>query len=271
MTTHLPKDEVVAALAGEFAALSALLDELDDAEWDAPTPLPGWDVRANVAHVIGTEAMLTGAATPEVEGEIGTLPHVRNDIGEFNERWVLALAEAPPDELRARLVQLTEQRLATLRTMDQESWDADGFTPAGQDSHGRFMRIRVFDCWMHEQDIRDAVGRPGHEHGVAVEQSLDEISTAIPYVVGKRAGVPVGATVSFVLTGPAGRTLHVAVEDRARLVDSLDGPATTTLTMPVGTFTRLAGGRITAGDRPVAITGDEALGQAVVAALGYTI
>ena len=32
------------------------------------------------------------------------------------------------------------------------------FTPAGKDTYGRFMQIRVFDCWLHEQDIRDALG-----------------------------------------------------------------------------------------------------------------
>ena len=33
-------------------------------------------------------------------------------------------------------------------------------TPAGPDTYGRFMRVRDFDCWMHLQDIRDALGQP---------------------------------------------------------------------------------------------------------------
>ena len=43
------------------------------------------------------------------------------------------------------------------------------------------MQIRVFDCWLHEQDIRDAVGRPGHETGLAVEVVLDEMATALGF------------------------------------------------------------------------------------------
>ena len=43
-------------------------------------------------------------------------------------------------------------------------------TPAGPDTYGRFMRVRIFDCWMHEQDIRRAVGRPGHVEGPAVDR-----------------------------------------------------------------------------------------------------
>ena len=41
--------------------------------------------------------------------------------------------------------------------MSDEEWNAVTMTPTGPDSYGRFMRIRVFDCWMHEEDIRDGV------------------------------------------------------------------------------------------------------------------
>ena len=67
------------------------------------------------------------------------------------------------------------------------------------------MRIRAFDCWLHEQDIRDAVGRPGGEEGPAAEAALDEIAAALGYVVGKKAGAPQGSRVRFELTGPAAR------------------------------------------------------------------
>src|SRR5262249_35010055 len=145
--------------------------------------------------------------------------------------------------------------------------------PAGRDTYGRFMRIRVFDCWMHEQDMRDATGRPGHESGPEVDVVLDEMLAAIGFVVGKKAAAPQGASVTFALTGAAGRTVHVAVGERATVVPALDGPATVTLRMPVGVFTRLGGGRVTpaavAGE--VEIDGDEALGRAVLGNLAYTI
>ena len=67
------------------------------------------------------------------------------------------------------------------------------------------MRIRTFDCWLHEQDIRDAVGRPGGEDGAAAALALDEMTSAIGYVVGKKAGAPQGSRVRFDLTGPAAR------------------------------------------------------------------
>jgi uncharacterized protein (TIGR03083 family) len=273
VTILVPKAPVVDALAEEFGAIDDLLATLDEAEWSAPTPCPGWDVRANVAHIIGTESMLAGIPSPDIDIEPDAVPHVRNDIGRFNEVWVVALADTPPLELRARLRSITGQRLDALRDMDQAAWDEEGFTPAGPDSYGRFMRIRVFDCWMHEQDIRDGVGRPGHDSGRVVDVVLDEMTSALGFVVGKRAGAPTGSSVTFELTGGSGRHVHVAVGERGAVVPALDGPPTVTLRMPVGIFTRLAGGRVRASDvaHQVGVSGDETLGRAVLDHLGYTI
>jgi uncharacterized protein (TIGR03083 family) len=225
-------------------------------------------VRANVAHVIGTESMLAGMPNPDVTVDRESLPHVRNDIGAFNEVWVAALAEVPTEELLERYRAVTSSRIDALRAMDGSAWNAEGFTPAGPDSYGRFMRIRVFDCWMHEQDIRDAIGVPGHESGLPVDVTLDELAGALGYVVAKKAGAPKGSSVTFDL---GGRKLHVQVEDRAAVVEALPAPATTTLGMSVGTFSRLAGGRIDPGLATVHLQGDAELGRRIVENLAYTI
>jgi uncharacterized protein (TIGR03083 family) len=268
VTTLVPKDRIVQALRDEFAALDALLSGLEEKEWAAPTPLPGWDVQANVAHIIGTESMLAGVPNPDVTVDRDARPHVRNDIGAFNEQWVVALADLPPAEVLERFRAITSSRLDALEAMDQARWDEEGFTPAGPDSYGRFMRIRVFDCWMHEQDIRDALGRPGHEAGLPVDVALDEMAGALGFLVGKKAGAPDGTTVTFDLDG---RAFHVAVAGRAAVVESLPGPATTTLGMSVGTFSRLGGGRIDPGIATVHMAGDTELGRAIVENLAYTI
>lgn len=275
MASVVAKDRTVAALGEVWASLGELLGTLADEEWSAPSPLPGWDVKANVAHIIGTESMLAGEPSPDVDVDREANPHVRNDIGAFNEVWVEALRATPPHEVLSRFRELTGARLAALEQMSQGEWDAESFTPAGKDTYGRFMQIRVFDCWLHEQDIRDAVGRPGHETGLAVEVTLDELTTAMGFVVGKRAGVPSGSSVTFALTdgGAVVREIHVAVGDRAAVVDSLDGPATATLTMPVGVLTRLCAGRVGPSSQRerIEVDGDEEIAETVLANLNYTI
>jgi uncharacterized protein (TIGR03083 family) len=275
MASSIPKDRTVAALGEVWASLDELLGELTDDDWRRPTPLPGWSVQDNVSHIVGTEAMLAGEPGPNIEIDREASDHVRNDIGAFNEQWVESLRAVSPNEVLSQFRELTGARLATLEAMSLDEWNAESFTPAGQDTFGRFMQIRVFDCWLHEQDIRDAVGRPGHENGLAVEVVLDEMATALGFVVGKKAGATTGQSVTFALTdaGAVVRELHVEVGDRAAVVPALSDPATVVLTMPIGVMTRRCAGRVGPDDLldQVVIHGDLELASKILANQSYTI
>ncbi len=275
MASRILKDRTVEALGEVWASLGELLASLTDEEWDLPSPLPGWSVKDNVAHIIGTEAMLNGEPAPDVEIDRSLAPHVKNDIGVFNEQWIESFRATPPNEVLSRFEELTGARLATLEHLSQEEWDAESFTPAGRDTYGRFMQIRVFDCWLHEQDIRDAVGKPGHETGLAVDVALDEMANALGFVVGKKAGAAPGQSVTFALTdgGAVVRSMHVDVGERAAVVAALPGGATVTLTMPIGVMTRRSAGRVDGGDLldQVVIDGDLALAARILEHQAYTI
>ncbi len=275
MASKISKDRTIEALREEWASIADLLDDLSDEEWSKPTPLPGWDVQDNVAHIVGTESMLSGEPVPDVGEDPDHLEHVQNEIGKVNEAWVISMRQSPPSAVLERFRELTASRLATLEAMSDDEWDAEGFTPAGKDTHGRFMQIRVFDCWLHEQDIRDATGRPGNHTGLPVEVVLDEMTTALGFVVGKRAGAPTGSRVTFALTdgGSVVREIHVEVGERAQVVDALSGPATVTLTMPIGVMTRRCAGRVgpAALRDQITIEGDHDLAERILANQAYTI
>ena len=275
MASNIAKDRTVAALGEVWASVSDVLGELSEDEWQLPSPLPGWSVQDNVAHILGTEAMLAGEPGPDVEIDREANAHVRNDIGAFNEQWVESLRAVLPGEVLARFRELTRMRLDALDQMSDDEWNAESFTPAGKDTYGRFMQIRAFDCWLHEQDIRDAVGRPGHESGVAVDVVLDEMATALGFVVGKKAGAAAGQSVTFALTdsGAVVRELHVEVGERAAVVPALSAPATVVLTMPVGVMTRRCAGRVGPDDLldQVVIDGDLALAAKILENQSYTI
>jgi len=272
----IDRDRIVAALDEVWSSVADLGADLTEAEWDTPTALPGWSVRDNVAHMLGTESMLAGRPAPEVsDEEVAAAGHVRNEIGASNERTVVAWRGRTGAELLAAFREVTAERSAALHAMSAADFAAPSWTPAGQATYGRFMQIRVFDCWMHEQDVREALGRPGHLDGAAPAVALAEVEQALGYLVGKRAGAPDGTSVTFALTGPVGRDFHVAVDGRAQVVDAHPGPATVTIGLPFDVFLRLAGGRRSGDDALAAgevdLRGDEALGRAVVTNLAYTI
>ena len=272
--TIVDRHHIVAALDEVWDALVSLAVDLDADDWSAPTDCPGWSAKDIYAHIIGTESMLLGRPTPAVELP-PNLPHVRNDTGRFNETWVMSYSERSGSELLADLGEVITERRAALATMDQDAFDALAWTPAGEDTYGRFMRIRVMDQWFHEQDVREAVGRPGHLDGLAPEVVLDELTAAIGYVVGKKAAVPPGTSVRIDLKGPMSHRWDVEVTDRARVVDWMAGEPTLTITMPGATFCRVAGGR-RAWDHPwvrsaTAVEGDEYLATQVLSNLVFMI
>ena len=274
--TVLDKNEVLEGLFGSWDSLADLLSGLTDKQWLTPTALPGWTVRDVVAHMAGTELMLSGQPTPEID--VSDRKHVHNDIGALNQRWIEHLDSQTPAELLATFRDITAKRKATLSAMSDEEWNAVGFTPAGPDSYGRFMRVRIFDCWMHEHDIRDALKMPASEErltGADTRLALDELEPSMAFVVGKKGQAPEGSRVMIALTGPVSRVLRVAVDGgRAALVDDF-GPAEATAIIGMDglQFTRLAGGRPMVADRPKGIDlgGDEELGNRIVENLAYVI
>lgn len=266
------QDQIIGLLSDEWAALDGLLAGLTEQDWSRPA-LPGWDVHDTVSHMIGTERMLSGAEHPPVPGEGAAGEHVRNDIGRANEAWILALRDRPHAGLLDDFRAITGQRLAALRALTPEEFNAPSWTPAGNGTYARFMQIRVFDCWMHEQDIRAAVGQPGHEDGSVAEQALAEVVLALGYVIGKRGRAPDGSSVLIRLTGPVRRELRVAVNGRAAVVAELPGEPTATLTLTSSLFLRLAGGRQDpeAALGQIELGGDAALARRLATNLAYTI
>lgn len=274
--TQLDKSDVLSGLFGAWQAIDQLLTDLPDQQFRSPTPLPGWDVRAVVSHIIGTESTLLGSAVPDVGVDVRALKHVRNDVAAMNECWVQHLGGESNAELRRRFSDVTGERRKLLAEMSDTDWNAVTATPVGPDSYGRFMRIRTFDCWIHAQDIRDAIGRPATEpelRGPAPQLALDEMTVSMGFVVGKLGKAPDGSRILFELTGPLDRSIRVVVEGRAGVVDDFgDREPTSIIRLDGLLFTRLASGRVkSAPVESVELAGDRDVAARIVEHLNYTI
>ena len=266
------RSRIVALLRAAWGSIGTLLGELDDAQWAAPA-LPGWDVHGVVAHIVGDELQLAGGNPPPPLPDDSVGDHVHNDIARMNEAWIVALRAVSHSELRDAFEEITATRLAQLEAMAPEAYEEPSWTPVGPGTYGRFMEVRVFDSWMHEEDIRWAVGIPGNESGPVAEQSLAEVVSSLGYIVVKRAGMSDGSTIRIRLTGPIERDLHVVVEGRARVVDNLPGEPSVSITLPFPLFMRLIGGRLDPASviDQVELGGDEALAGQLATNMAFTI
>jgi len=269
-----PAEPVVGMLEEVWSSIADLCAGLAPDDWDRPTDCPGWSVRDHVSHMIGTERMLLGEQPPPFEGPRPA--HVRNDIGQANEAWVEARRGLPGHQVLAEFREVTARRLAELRSFGPDRFDRVGPSPVGQVPYREFMDVRVFDCWVHEQDIRRAVGRPGGRHGVGEARALARMADLMGYVVGRRVAPPEGTVVRWQITGPLGRTLTVAqLGGRGAPVEEPPAPPAVTIVLDAGTFLRLACGRTSgagaraAGD--VGLEGDVSLGAEVLGAMNVMI
>jgi uncharacterized protein (TIGR03083 family) len=260
-----------------WGSIDDLGSGLDQAEWTRPSELPGWTVQDNLSHIVGTERTMQGAPTPD--NEPTQTDHVRNPIGTMNEHWVQHYRSVTGAELLDEFRRLRVDRLAELRALPPERFDEIGPTPVGEAPYREFLNVRVFDCWIHEQDMRRALDRPGHLSGPVVDLSVGRMTKAMPFVVGKKVGAPDGTSVVFVVTstvaGTPDRTIPVVVDGRASVVEEAPTEPDVCVRLDLQAFTALSTGRWDPADAlargDVAIEGDDALGRAVVGQMNFMV
>jgi uncharacterized protein (TIGR03083 family) len=265
--------DLVDMLDAVWASTAALCEGLDEAEWKRPTECPGWTVQDNLVHLTALERFILGDPLPS-EDVPEDLPHVKNDIGKANERWIESRRAWTGADALAEFRAATAARLEQLRALDDAGFAADSWTPMGPGTVADLLRFRIFDSWVHEQDIRRALERPGDLDSPAARQALDMMVGVLPYIVGKKAGAPDGSTIVLVLTGPLPTSAAVEVVDgRARPLVPAPGDATVRLTLASDAFARLACGRFDPAEAlvtgAVAIDGDIELGGEIVRQLNY--
>ena len=248
----------------------ALLRSLSEEDWSRPTDLPGWDVRSVAAHLAHLESELAG--NPQQEVEVSEAAHVTSFMGAYTERGPAARRSWRTSEIVDELASSAATRLAELRAEPPVD-GAPPITPGGIGwSWQTLLSNRPLDVWMHEQDIRRAVGRPGGLDSPAAAHTAAVFAGGLGFVVGKRVSPPPGTSVVLDVTGPL--PVHVAVEvgDDGRATPLAADPAEPTVTvgMDLETYVVLCGGRRRACDVDVTVEGDPEIGRRVLDSLAVT-
>ncbi|MGN6575595.1 MAG: maleylpyruvate isomerase family mycothiol-dependent enzyme [Nocardioides sp.] len=275
-STHTSDADRLASYVDAWAAAAddviTLLRSLDDADWDRPTDLAGWDVRAVAAHLAHLESELAGHDQQRVK--VPELEHITSPMGYYTEQGPIARREWPTARIVDELEQAVATRLAELRAdPPTDGSAAPSRTPGGIGwDWETLLSNRVVDVWMHEQDIRRAVGRPGGMDTAGAEHTVSVFARAFGYVVGKRVAPPAGTTVVLDVTGL--RPVHLAVQvgddGRAAVLTGPVEQADVAMAMDLETYVVLAGGRRSPDAVAVDVTGDGELAAQVLAALAVT-
>ena len=187
-----------------------LLEDLSPAEWEKPTICPGWSVQDIAAHLLADDiGRLSrgrdGHSNPDFATglDISTLPGLIAAIDRQNALWVEAMRRASP-RLLIDLLRLTgEQTASYFATLDLDAiggpvdWVGPEPAPVWLD-----LAREYTERWVHQQQIRDAVDRPGLQEPTWFAPVLAAFVLGLPRALGD-AGHP-GATVLLTITGDAG-------------------------------------------------------------------
>jgi uncharacterized protein (TIGR03083 family) len=262
--------ELVETWRQAIAGFVELARQIPDDQWDLPTDLAGWSVKDNVAHTAHLEAVIAGA--PEETIPVAEAPHIRDLSSLYTEQGVLARRGRDMASLADEIETAAARRYAALQAEPPtDGTSAPPKTPGDVAwTFERLLSNRPFDVWMHEQDIRRAIGRPGGYDNRAARHALGICAASLPMVIGKRVAPPTGTTVRVdVPDAEESWTVAIGDDGRAALVAPTDEP-TVRITLGAEDFVVLVGGRREVDATTPKIEGDAELGNAVLANLAVT-
>jgi uncharacterized protein (TIGR03083 family) len=239
-------------------AFYQLLRGLSEGDWTTPA-LRGLDVQGLVGHLTGVEEDTHRAlAGDPVVADAG---HIESTQGP-----AVRQAGRSPALTRAEWRRAADRTLELVRAAEGEP-RAGG--SAADDCAGRLamhgMRlplddllvVRAFELWVHDNDIRRAVGRPPSVPDAPVLRLMSDLAARMLPYAAARTGLP-AADVHLVLTGPGGGTWDVALGQGG-------GQDVAIITDAVG-FCLLAANRVTAGELDLHVTGDSGRAAGVLTA-----
>ncbi|GAB5897228.1 maleylpyruvate isomerase N-terminal domain-containing protein [Mycolicibacterium mageritense] len=256
----------------ERELLLDLLASLDTAEWTKPTVCPGWAVRDITAHILNDYVRRLSGLRDGHPGAVfandETLPRY---LARTNDEFVRAMRQCSPNTMIDLLTHLGPQLDDAWAAVDPAgpahldvSWAGAGPSPAWLDIAREYT-----EHWVHQQQIRDAVSRPGADDVTLLHPVIVTFMHAVPHALRNQSRPP-GTAVRFEVTGPAGGTWDV-VSDGAGW--DLTAPSATapvaTVRLDQNTLWRLASRGITVeqGRRRAELDGDRGLAECAASLL----
>jgi uncharacterized protein (TIGR03083 family) len=191
--------------------LLELLGDLSASDWEAPTVCAGWSVKDVAAHLLGDDiGRLSwgrdGYVNPAFAAglDVATLPGLIAAIDRQNAVWVAGMRRISPRlliELLEMTGELTEAYFASL-DMTALGMPVDWADPAPAPVWLDVAR-EYTERWVHQQHIRDSVGKPGLKERRWFAPVLDAFVRGLPRVL-RDAPSPDGTTLRLIISGDAG-------------------------------------------------------------------
>jgi uncharacterized protein (TIGR03083 family) len=202
----------------ERKQLLELFSEFDATDWEKPTICPGWTVKDIGLHLLGDDIgylsrMRDNFSNPFFQNkDLAEWKSLVININEANEMWVKATARLSP-ELLTDLLELTGKQFYDFaQSLDQMAM-GNAVSWVGPDPAPIWLDIarEYTERWLHQQQIRDAVNKPGLKERHFFHPVLDTFIRALPHTY-RDVSVTDATTLKFVVLGEAGDEWYLVGE-----------------------------------------------------------
>jgi uncharacterized protein (TIGR03083 family) len=201
--------DVQELLVQERAEFVGLLRSLDDEAVATATACEGWTVRDLAVHLLGGDLFFLARNRDEYEGPNpvswpGDWAGFVTQLDEHNERWVTA-GRAFSLTLVCELLEFTGRLTSAFYAEVAPDAPGEVVSWAGTDPAPWWLvAARDFtERWIHHQQIRDALERPGLNGPSFVRPVLATMMRGVPPPY-RNVDAPEGTTVAIDVTGRAG-------------------------------------------------------------------
>jgi uncharacterized protein (TIGR03083 family) len=246
-------------------ALFDLLGSLDTEDWQRPIANSSWIVKDVALHLLGGDIGILSRKRDGFRPDgppVNTWEELVNRINDLNDTWLRATKRISTrllcDLLRFTGPQVSDyfMSLDPFALGDPVSWAGPDPAPVWLDLAREFT-----ERWYHQQQIRDAVGRPGMKQPAYFSPVLDAFARALPHTY-REVIAPEGTAVLLTLRGDSGGDwIVVRAGTRWQLYRSADSAPQAHVTLDQDAAWRLFTRGIDAKTaiRQARIEGDQAL------------
>jgi uncharacterized protein (TIGR03083 family) len=254
--------------------LMQLLEGLTEADWGKPTACALWSVHDIAAHLLDTALRRLSLGRDGYRppaAPLGSYAELVDYLNQLNAEWVAATRRLSPRLLVELMAMAAPQVHRYFDSLDPHARAPFAVAWAGEESSPVWFDIarEYTERWIHQQQIREAVGAPGLLGRDWLYPVLDTFMRALPHTY-RGIEVEPGRSIHLTVVGEAGGEWTLRRDsDGWRLYTGREERPSTQIKLDQETAWKLfsKGLSPTAARQRVQIAGDRPLGEPILGAL----
>jgi uncharacterized protein (TIGR03083 family) len=164
---------------------AAMLAELDDDQWRAPSRCAGWSVQDVVAHLVGVNAFWRASIAAGLGGAPTRVLVDFDPVG-TPQLMIEPMRVLAPHAVLLQFVESNEALLEVVEGLDANGWTALAESPPGHLPIRLIAQHALWDAWIHERDVALPLG-------LATAVVPDEVGSCLRYAAALSPGFALSA------------------------------------------------------------------------------